>query len=174
MWAAPSPTWTTTSANNATIRIASANAKALGWRPASDAEVDASISFSSRYLFDFDPIDGIAAGTFDFIGIATHELGHALGFLSGVDALDRYSQPANGGPGNDDEFPDLSTLDLYRYSDQSYLNGVIDWSADKRDKYFSLDGGMSRIALFSTGQTFGDGRQASHWKDNLGIGIMDR
>ena len=26
---------------------------------------------------------------------------------------------------------------------------------------------------FSTGTTFGDGRQASHWKDNLGIGIMD-
>ena len=28
-------------------------------------------------------------------------------------------------------------------------------------------------ASFSTGRTWGDGQQASHWKDNLGIGIMD-
>ncbi len=27
--------------------------------------------------------------------------------------------------------------------------------------------------LFSTGVDFGDGRQASHWKDNLNLGIMD-
>ncbi len=26
---------------------------------------------------------------------------------------------------------------------------------------------------FSTGAYVGDGRQASHWKDNLGLGIMD-
>ncbi|MEI6357170.1 MAG: hypothetical protein WCP53_08705, partial [Verrucomicrobiota bacterium] len=26
---------------------------------------------------------------------------------------------------------------------------------------------------FSTGLTQGDGRQASHWKDNLGLGVMD-
>jgi hypothetical protein len=29
------------------------------------------------------------------------------------------------------------------------------------------------VALFATGIVFGDGRQASHWKDDLGIGIMD-
>ena len=29
------------------------------------------------------------------------------------------------------------------------------------------------LAQFSTGQVHGDGNQASHWKDNLGIGIMD-
>ena len=26
---------------------------------------------------------------------------------------------------------------------------------------------------FANGVVFGDGRQASHWKDNLGLGIMD-
>src|SRR5262249_26172948 len=29
------------------------------------------------------------------------------------------------------------------------------------------------LGTFSTGQTHGDGRQASHWKDNLALGIMD-
>jgi hypothetical protein len=28
-------------------------------------------------------------------------------------------------------------------------------------------------AGFSTGKTFGDGPQASHWKDSLGLGMMD-
>jgi hypothetical protein len=36
-----------------------------------------------------------------------------------------------------------------------------------------VDGGNTAIASFATGVNFGDGRQASHWKDNLGIGIMD-
>ena len=27
--------------------------------------------------------------------------------------------------------------------------------------------------MFSTGRLNGDGRQASHWKDNLGLGILD-
>lgn len=40
-------------------------------------------------------------------------------------------------------------------------------------KYFSIDAGNTLIAQFATGQIHGDGRQASHWKDNLGIGIMD-
>ena len=46
-------------------------------------------------------------------------------------------------------------------------------SADNRAKYFSLDGGTTLGPLFSNGTNFGDGRQASHWKDSLGIGIMD-
>ena len=39
--------------------------------------------------------------------------------------------------------------------------------------YYSLDGGTTNIAPFSTGSFNGDGRQASHWKDNLGLGIFD-
>ncbi|MCM8595266.1 NF038122 family metalloprotease [Accumulibacter sp.] len=45
--------------------------------------------------------------------------------------------------------------------------------AGARDKYFSIDGGITRIARFATGVHSGDGRQASHWKDDFGIGIMD-
>ena len=36
-------------------------------------------------------------------------------------------------------------------------------------KYFSVDGGLSPLAEFSTGSTY----EASHWKDNLNLGLMD-
>jgi hypothetical protein len=49
----------------------------------------------------------------------------------------------------------------------------MDLSADTRAKYFSIDGGATLGPQFATGLNFGDGRQASHWKDGLGIGIMD-
>jgi hypothetical protein len=79
------------------------------------------------------------------------------------------------GPYGDDQFTFVSTLDLFRYSADSVAQGagVIDWTADNRSKYFSIDGGATSIAAFATGVNFGDGRQASHWKDNLGLGIMD-
>jgi hypothetical protein len=138
------------------------------------AGADASIAFSTDYTysFDFNRNGNIAAGTFDFVGLAAHEIGHVLGFTSGVDILDGNSPPS-GGPYPDSAFEYVNTLDLFRYSDDSKNAGAIDWTADNRAKYFSLDRGATNIALLSNGVTFGDGRQASHWKDNLGIGIMD-
>lgn len=160
------------SANNSTIRLNLANARALGLYQASGGVADASITFSSAFAFDFNPDDGITAGMFDFVGIATHEIGHALGFVSGVDTLDINSPPGNG-PFASNQFTFVRPLDLFRYSTDSAAMGVIDWTADDRDKYFSLDGGITKLASFSTGTNFGDGRQASHWKDNVGLGIMD-
>jgi hypothetical protein len=66
-------------------------------------------------------------------------------------------------------------MDLFRFSQSSIANGkgVIDWAANTTDKYFSINGGIKKIASFSTGQIYGDQQQASHWKDDLGIGIMD-
>ncbi|MCX6952840.1 MAG: NF038122 family metalloprotease [Verrucomicrobia bacterium] len=155
-------------ANNTSIRMNTANAKALGILAGNNPVVDASISFSTLFNWDFDGSDGITAGTFDFVGVATHEIGHALGFTSGVDILDGNS---TGTFFRDDQFTYVSTLDLFRHSAES--GAAIDWAADNRNKYFSIDGGVTVGPFFSNGTTWGDGRQASHWKDNLGIGIMD-
>ncbi|QDT46908.1 Hemolysin, plasmid [Symmachiella dynata] len=157
-------------ANNSTIDINTATAKAIGLLAANDSAVDASITFSSEFSWDFDQRDGINSNQLDFVGVAAHEIGHALGFVSGVDALDY-----NPDDFMDDEFIYVAPLDLFRYSTESAAegSGIIDWTADTRFKYFSLDNGQTSLALFSTGTFLGDGWQASHWKDDLGIGIMD-
>lgn len=157
-------------ANNTTIRLTSANAKALGYNVVVAA--DATITFSNQFSWDYDTSDGVTAGSFDFVGIAVHEIGHSLGFISGVDILDINSPPVNG-PFSDELFTFVAPLDLFRYSAESTALNVIDWTASTTDKYFSLDRGQTAIASFSGGRNFGDGQQASHWKDELGIGIMD-
>ena len=154
--------------NNTKINLTTANAKALGLMAGNNAAVDANITFSSSFLWDFNPGDGITAGSFDFVGVATHEIGHALGFISGVDVLD---YKGSGYP--DSHFTYVTPLDLFRYSSLSVANNALDWTADNSTKFFSLDGGATSLATFSTGLNYGDGRQASHWKDNLGLGIMD-
>lgn len=154
------------------LNITNANAKALGLYTGSPTATDASITFSSDFSFDFNPDDGISSGELDFVGVATHEIGHALGFISGVDVLDQHS---SGTFFPSFAFDFVSPLDLFRYSSQSAATngGIIDWTAGTSNKYFSLDKGATSIASFSTGVVHGDGSQASHWKDNLGIGIMD-
>jgi hypothetical protein len=172
----PNPYIYNVDANATALQVTTANAKALGL--SSYSGPDAEISFSNLFAWDFDRSNGITAGSYDFVGVAAHEIGHALGFFSGVDNLDRSNSTRT-----DDSFfannsslgkqPSIQPLDLFRYSTDSQSVNAIDWTADTADKYFSLDGGVTKIASFATGVNFGDGRQASHWKDNLGLGIMD-
>ena len=176
----------TTSSQN--LYLNSSLVKAIGGNTGiSPTARDGNVTFSSNFNFDFDPTDGISDDTFDFIGVAIHEIGHALGFVSGVDFLDVYGVgkgPAAGALGyslNDTSI--YSALDMFRYSkDPTNLvlgqDTVLDLSVGG-EKYFSIDGG--KTALFgntmSTGRYNGDGQQASHWKDTpgcaIGNGIMD-
>lgn len=133
---------------------------------------DAFIAFSTGFMFDFDPSDGIDSNKIDFVGVATHEIGHALGFTSGVDVLD-FNSPPGQGPFSDDQFTFVNSLDLFRYSADSKAEGAIDWTADARAKYLSFDGGVSSIGALATGTRFGDGQQASHWKDRASSSIAE-
>ena len=160
--------------NNSSVRLTTANAKALGLREAHDSLTDAAIVFNSSYAWDFDPTDGISGGALDFVGIAAHEIGHAMGFESGVDVLDG----SLGGQFSDDSYVFVNSLDFLRFSDDSESSGAdIDWTADERSKFYSIDGGMTRAVQgdshWSTGVVYGDGEQASHWLDGRNMGIMD-
>ena len=154
--------------NNNFLDVNTANAKALGLINANSPGNDAGIAFNSSFYWDYDQSDGVGAGLQDFVGVTVHEIGHALGFRSGVDSVDASHGAGPFTPQDLDAFAVVTVADLFRYN----APGQLDLAAGGAP-YYSLDGGTTNIALFSTGSFNGDGRQASHWKDNLGLGIFD-
>jgi hypothetical protein len=146
-----------------------ANLKALGFTglDAGFGVSDANITFSTGFTFDFDKSNGITAGQFDFEGVAAHEIGHALGFFSEVDATDAgvTSLQAN-------------ILDLYRFNLASNNpNTPANFTTLPRSLLSGQEAVTDTITTgefrMSTGVSTGDGRQASHFKDSFGIGLMD-
>ena len=168
--------------DNLNVQINTAQVKALGltpvYNPANNAQGrDGSVSFSNQYVWDFDRSDGITAGAIDFVGVAAHEIGHALGFRSGVDLADANARPATPAPGARglNNIAWGTVHDLFRYGTFDGQT-VLDWSINSPVCH-SIDGGDTCTGALSTGRFNGDGRQASHWKDdaltNNLIGLMD-
>jgi hypothetical protein len=155
-----------------------ANLKALGFTALGDFD-DASITFSSNFGFDYDNSDGVGAGLFDFESVAAHEIGHALGFVSSVDDIDFLISQ------NQTAAISLTTLDLFRFVDGGIGVDPVDAAtfgtatrnlvpgATAITDFGTDQWGIGSEFLMATGVSNGDGRQASHWKDNLGIGLMD-
>jgi hypothetical protein len=155
-----------------------ANNKALGNDTSGTASgLDAHIQLEKLTNWSYNYAGGtIAPNQYDFTSVVLHELGHSLGFISGIDALSNLALP--------------SALDMFRYSSQSASQKAIDFTVGGT-KYLSTNGGQSafsvteninnttvvRTAQFSTGENIslgGDGDQASHWKVNTQpyLGIM--
>jgi hypothetical protein len=188
------------------INLTNANAKAVGMVSANDNNLDGYIVFntlanaSNGWNYDYaNPL--VPNGQLDFLSVATHEIGHILGFASGLDdpgwlnAIEE-SNNINSKKDKKDEkdkfFKDFikkndiyfSPLDQFRFSRQSADTyneadkemGLPDLSLGG-SKYFSLDRGQTSLGEMSTGENTnlgGDGEQASHWKhQNDPIGIMD-
>ncbi|BAY64525.1 hypothetical protein NIES22_46240 [Calothrix brevissima NIES-22] len=132
-------------------------------------------NFVQDSIWDFSrvysPEATVASNKFDFLSIAQHEIGHALGVVSGVDVLESLVDtfPQNNSiPLQDNDLTFVSPIDLFRYSDISKNQGLFDWSYGN-GKYFSLDGSKTRIANFDGGDY-----QTSHWSASEGkiLGIM--
>ncbi|NUQ81905.1 MAG: T9SS type A sorting domain-containing protein [Bacteroidetes bacterium] len=136
------------------------------------------IGFNSAFTFDLNPSDGITAGKTDFQGVAIHEIGHALGFVSSVG----WGSAAW-----------IAIWDIFRFRPGAVKN-YEDFNAQPRvttagpstvggDHVFWE--GLAEYALSTSNGngTGGDGRQASHWMDDdlrgavpaseRKIGIMD-
>jgi hypothetical protein len=149
-----------------TVRLAGANAKAIGLSLVPQGAVDATIDFNSAIGFDYDRSDGIAAGTMDFVSVAAHEIGHALGFTSIVNDVD-------SGQNFMTVLPSMP-MDFIRYSFQSETWAVQDVSIERslatQRRYLKI--GDSNIPM-STGLRNGDGYQASHFLEGYGLGLMD-
>lgn len=177
---------TTLEASYSEILITSANAQALGFNFNSSSVLHGYIQLNSRYNWSYKYAEGtVDKNKFDFTSVVIHEIGHNLGFISGIDPTGGDVKP--------------STLDMFRCSDYSATLGTIDFSVDSHRRYFSIDGCQTVFNLTQTEQTTnkkgkivdrtmtyealfargldtslgGDGIQASHWTDqNPDTGIM--
>ena len=162
-----------------TVRFSRANARALGFVsdildpnsiPAGGG--DAGIGFNSAFPFDFDPNNGIDSNKIDFDSTATHEIGHALGFVS-----------ESGGA----VYAPTTIWDLFRFRPGAANLGALAtapriMTSGGTQVYFNGQTntfGTQELRLSTGGPSgdAGDGNQSSHWKDDditfQYIGIMD-
>lgn len=167
----------TDTGNGGVVTVNRSVAFALGIPVSGATQVVATMGFNSAFPFDFNPDDGVTPGQTDFNSVATHEIGHALGFVSGA------GQGSTSG---------IALWDIFRFRP-----GTTPGTFTSAQRLLSIGG----TQVYYTGQTFvvagaattelglstggpagvtsggGDGNQSSHWKaDELSgkfIGIMD-
>ena len=189
-----------------TLNLTQANAKALGVELKSPTNLDGYILFSSlsnqsvTWDYDYTNSSPAAANTIDFLSTALHEIGHILGFTSGVDQpgwLNSSKENQKNNPKDRQKAYQenvkrqvelTSPLDLFRFapdasatpsSGNSGSNGNGNGHRKRLDlsvggsSAFAIDSDQAAIAAFSTGDRSlgGDGLQASHWKKGT-AGIM--
>ena len=185
--------------DSSTLNMTRANAKALGLIDAQNTQLDGYILISdlsnTSASWNYD-LNNISNNKLDYLSVAVHEIGHNLGFVSGVDLMDIDSYAdlnaliaEYGSEQAFDDYMDIvvdnaTPMDMFRYSNESVALGntvghkVIDFTTSTQS-YFSEDGGQTLSLEFARGEDdnagWGDSFQTSHWKqrDSNIIGIMD-
>ncbi len=123
--------------------ISSSQEKAWGLLAANATGVDGSVGFTSTYPdLNYDPNNRSSPTGIDFVGVAEHELTHAMGRIAGLM------------PGG------YTALDLFRYSAPGMLQ-----LAGGQPAYFSVDGGKTALDSFDTVSDYGDWNNASAGPD---------
>ncbi|MEL6496922.1 MAG: NF038122 family metalloprotease [Planctomycetota bacterium] len=125
---------------------------------------DANIVISTNFTFDFDPSNGISGGAFSFNDVLIHEVGHALGFVSGTDFRNN----------------DIEVLDIWRFT---RLDGANDFNPDTLAEFqttprtadqFNTDNANSDLISVEYRMSDGTPFQSSHFREQgANIGIMD-
>jgi hypothetical protein len=181
--------------NRSTLNMTRAVAKASGLAVTDGSTaLDGYILFSNltnatangqtvRWSYDYTRSSTQATNSLDFLSTAIHEIGHILGFVSGVDQPGLYgmmtdynsTQETSSTQAYQDSMSNrlqyINPLDLFRYSAPGVRNmshGEQHGPQGYDPKYFSLNGGTTNIVNFSSGMDTaneGDGYQASHWKN---------
>lgn len=178
---------------NTDILLTSAQAKALGMDESitlenetvwdrglvDDNALDGFIVINNNYDWNYDyaRTGEDTENTLDFLSMALHEIGHNLGFVSGIDGTMDILQMFSG----ESRIEDFTALDLFRQTSDAQsienIDGSVSSLSTGGDAYFSFDGGATNIGDLSTGKETkngGDGYQASHWKRmQKAMGIMD-
>ena len=131
--------------------VSTGEAKAIGLAGPSSA-VDGFVGFASQGVsWTFNTTNGgsVAPGTYDFFGVAAHELTEVLGRDLFVGSQDNQGIGANS----------YTPLDLFHYSS----NGTRDFLGTTAG-YFSVDGGATNLDSFNTNPNgdFGD------WANSVG------
>ena len=137
----------------------------------SDAPVDWNYDFLN---------DTVSDGSLDYLSVALHEVGHVMGFVSGVDNPGWLNIMTEHEAKDDlikrDKIKFFNPLDLYRFTEESATVNAVDISIGG-NPFFSINGGATNLGNFATGQATnagGDGYQASHWERQSNVlGIMD-
>ncbi len=159
---------------NFKMHSTTANLKALGLVAGDEQALDGFIVMNSLTNVDgvdwsYSYLEGPKAEELDFLSVAIHELGHSIGFISGID-FQGWSEDSVNYDGK--AITHMTSMDLFRYSLDSINVNINDLTFGEA-AYFTIDGTLDESLAFSTGADY----QGSHWINSNtvtnGLGIMN-
>ncbi len=151
--------------DGAGIQVSYAQEEAWGVYAATANLTAGSVGFAENNVDDVSFYYGTtgkpAAGQYDFLGVAEHELTHALGRISNLDTPFEYTDGS------------MSVLDLYQYASPGVLQSV---NGLAETSYFSINGGVTNLGTFdnsSDAADWADGHAADSFDAYSDEGVID-